>query len=69
MKKSFLALLVGQSIDKASLSAMQAGYYVEIIPERSAVSAVARPNTILLSHSNGVITSAAPGDIFELKED
>ena len=69
MKKSFLIELVGQSIDKASLSAMGAGYYVEIIPEGSVVASIARPNTVLLSHSGGIITSASPGDIFELTED
>ena len=66
MKQSFLDSLAGLLVDSARETAEAAGHEVQIVPMGVALSAVARPNTVVLWVEDNIVKFAKPGDPLEL---
>ena len=66
MKQSFLDSLKGLLIDEAIQKVQEAGYKVFTKPNKVPISALARPDTVILSHDHSIVTHASAGDPLEI---
>jgi hypothetical protein len=69
IKQSFLDSLQGLSLPNAKAKVKMAGHKVWAVDDGTAIAFIAVPNTVVLWHKNGVITSTTAGDGLELDKD
>ena len=69
MKQSLLDKLKGMKVTQAKLLVRSKGHEPYLVPENcTAITLVARPNTVVLWQNNGLITTASAGDPVELED-
>ena len=69
MKKSFLNSLVGLTVKNAEEMVTKAGFKVMTIPTGSVLTAIARPDTVILEKTAGIVMAANAGDPVQVLHD
>lgn len=68
MNAKFLESLIGKTVREAKIEIMRTDHEIELCPEGGAITAQARPNTIILFQRDNRVINVAAGDPLELDQ-